>query len=75
MKLKSVEIKEKRAQLKERALNIINNAKQEVRDLTENEDSEIDLIKKEIFELDNQMEELQDRLEKLTFDDDEMKDR
>ena len=37
MKLKSVEIKEKRAQLKERALNIINNAKQEVRDLTENE--------------------------------------
>ena len=74
MKLKSVEIKEKRAQLKERALNIINNAKQEVRDLTENEDSEIDLIKKEIFELDNQMEELQDRLEKLTFDDDEMEE-
>lgn len=70
MKLKSVEIKEKRAQLKERALNIINNAKQEVRDLTENEDSEIDSIKKEIYELDNQMEELQDRLEKLTFDDD-----
>lgn len=71
MKLKSVEIKEKRAQLKERALNIINNAKQEVRDLTENEDSEIDSIKKEIGELDNQMKELQDRLEKLTFDDDE----
>ena len=71
MKLKSVEIKEKRAQLKERALNIINNAKQEVRDLTENEDSEIDSIKKEIVELDNQMKELQDRLEKLTFDDDE----
>lgn len=68
--MNSLEIKDQREQLKVRALNIIDTCKKEVRDLTEEEETELKELKEQIKEKDEELKELQDRLEKLSFDED-----
>lgn len=69
----SLEIKDAREQLKKRALSIIDTCKKEVRDMTEDEQNEVEQIKEQIKEKDKELKELQDRLEKLSFDEDDEK--
>ena len=71
----SVEIKDKKNQLKKRAQEIIDNCKREVREMTDDETSEIDSIKEQIKELNQQLTELEEKIKNLRFDDeDEMVD-
>lgn len=72
--MNSLEIKDKRNQLKKRAMSIIETCKMEVRDLTEDEAKEVEQIKSEIADLDIQLQELKDRLEKLTFEDEDVQE-
>lgn len=67
----SVEIKDRKAQLKKKANEIIERCKSEVRDLQEDEKSELDSIKAEIIDLNTQLSELEKRLKNLRFDEDE----
>ena len=67
----SVEIKDKKNQLKKRAQEIIDNCKREVRDLTDDETSEIDSIKEQIKELNQQLTELEEKIKNLRFDDED----
>lgn len=67
----SVEIKDKKNQLKRRAQEIIDNCKREVRDLTDDETSEIDSIKEQIKELNQQLTELEEKIKNLRFDDED----
>lgn len=67
----SVEIKDKKNQLKKRAKEIIDTCKREVRDLTDDENKEVDSIKAEIKDLNQQLAELEDRLKNLRFDDED----
>lgn len=67
----SVEIKDKKNQLKKRAQEIINNCKREVRDLTDDETSEIDSIKEQIKDLNQQLTELEEKIKNLRFDDED----
>lgn len=67
----SVEIKDRKAQLKKKANEIIERCKSEVRDLQEDEKSELEVIKKEITDLNTQLSELEERLKNLRFDDED----
>lgn len=67
----SVEIKDRKAQLKKKANEIIERCKSEVRDLQEDEKSELEVIKKEITDLNTQLSDLEERLKNLRFDEDE----
>lgn len=67
----SVEIKDRKAQLKKKANEIIERCKSEVRDLQEDEKSELDSIKAEIIDLNTQLSELEKRLKNLRFDDED----
>ena len=67
----SVEIKDKKNQLKKRAQEIIDNCKREVRDLTDDETSEIDSIKEQIKDLNQQLTELEEKIKNLRFDDED----
>ena len=69
----SVEIQDARAQLKQRALEIIDNCKKEVRDLSDAETQELETIKGQIKEKDDELRELQERLDNLNFE--EVEDR
>lgn len=69
----SVEIKDKKNQLKKRAQEIIDNCKREVRDLTDDETSEIDSIKEQIKDLNQQLTELEEKIKNLRFDDEDEK--
>ncbi len=73
--MNSLEIKDKRAQLKTRGLEIVERAKNEIRDLTDEELAEVENIKKEIADLDNQLKELMSRLENLKFETDDEQDK
>ena len=66
--MNSVELRDARAQLKTRALEIIDNCKKEVRDLTEDEQKELDTIKEEIRQKDQDLKELEERLNNLKFE-------
>ena len=68
--MNSLEIKDAREQLKKRALEIIDNCKKEVRDMTEDETKEIDDLKAKIKEKDEELKSLQARLDKLSFEED-----
>lgn len=67
----SVEIKDRKAQLKKKANEIIERCKSEVRDLQEDEKSELETIKKEITDLNTQLSDLEERLKNLRFDDED----
>lgn len=67
----SVEIKDRKAQLKKKANEIIERCKSEVRDLQEDEKSELDSIKAEIIDLNTQLSDLEKRLKNLRFDDED----
>lgn len=67
----SVEIKDKKNQLKKRAQEIIETCKREVRDLTDDETSEIDSIKEQIKDLNQQLTELEEKIKNLRFDDED----
>ena len=67
----SVEIKDKKNQLKKRAQEIIDTCKREVRDLTDDETSEIDSIKEQIKDLNQQLTELDEKIKNLRFDDED----
>lgn len=69
----SVEIKDKKNQLKKRAQEIIDTCKREVRDLTDDETSEIDSIKSQIKDLNQQLTELEEKIKNLRFDDEDEK--
>ena len=69
--MNSLEIKDKKAQLKLRANEIIDLAKKEVRDLTEDENEEITNIKGQIKSLNDELKALEDRLANLRFEEDE----
>lgn len=69
----SVEIKDKKNQLKKRAQEIIDTCKREVRDMTEDETSEIDSIKEQIKDLNQQLTELEEKIKNLRFDDEDEK--
>lgn len=72
--MNSLEIKDKKAQLKLRANEIIDLAKKEVRDLTPDEQDEITGIKDQIKSLNDELKALEDRLANLRFDECEKED-
>lgn len=67
----SVEIKDRKSQLKRKANEIIERCKSEVRDLQEDEKDELKQIKEEITDLNTQLSELEERLKNLRFDDED----
>lgn len=69
--MNSLQIKDKRAQLHNSANEIINRAKSEVRDLTDEETQTLNDYKEQIKELDEELKALQNRLANLRFDTDE----
>lgn len=73
--MNSVEIQDARAQLKKRALEIIDNCKKEVRDLTDAETQELDSIKSQIKEKDEELRDLKERLDNLNFEEEEKEER
>lgn len=70
----SVEIKDKKNQLKKRAQSIIDTCKKEVRDLTDDENNEINDIKTQINDLNQQLKELEEKIKNLRFDDEDEDD-
>ena len=73
-KVNSLQIKDQKAQLKKRAQEIIDTVKVEMRDLTEEETQEIEDIKQQIKEKDEELKALQERLDNLSVEDDEEKE-
>ena len=69
--MNSLQIKDERAQLKQKALGIIDTCKKEVRDLTDAETQELETIKEEIRKKDVELQELEQRLQNLKFEDEE----
>ena len=69
----SVEIKDKKNQLKKRAQEIIDTCKREVREMTDDETSEIDSIKEQIKDLNQQLTELEEKIKNLRFEDEDDK--
>lgn len=72
--MNSLQIKDKKNQLKIRAKEIICLAKAEVRDLTDEENEEIKKIKDQISTLNDELKALEDRLTNLRFDDEDEKE-
>ena len=72
--MNSLEIKDKKNQLKIRAKEIISLAITEVRDLTDEESEEIKNIKDQINTLNDELKALEDRLANLRFDDEDEKE-
>lgn len=70
-KVNSLQLKDEKAQLKKRAQDIIDKVKLELRDLTEDEEKEIEDIKEKIKEKDEELKALQERLDGLTVDEEE----
>lgn len=70
-KVNSLQLKDQRAQLKKRAQEIIDTVKVEMRDLTDEETEEIEGIKKQIKEKDEELKALQERLDNLSVEDDD----
>lgn len=68
-KYNSVELKDTIAQLRKRGQAIVATAKSEVRDLTDEEETEIEDLKSQIEEKKAELDELTVRLETLSFDD------
>ena len=68
-KLNSVEIRDAREQLKLKAHSIISTCKEEIRDLTDEEEKALEEIRSQIKEKDAELDELKTRLESLTFAD------
>ncbi len=73
-KVNSLQIKDKRAQLKAQGEEIVNRAKTEVRDLTDEETQAINDIKEQIKGLDEELKALDERLANLKFEDEEDKE-
>jgi len=71
----SLTIKDERAQLKNRALDIIDTCKKEVRDLTPAETQELETIKAQIKEKDDELRDLNERLQNLKFEDEGKEER
>lgn len=69
----SLTLKDEKQQLKNRALEIINTCKKEVRDLTEEENQELEMLKGQISQKNEELKDLQERLDRLSFD--EVEDR
>lgn len=69
----SLTIKDEKQQLKNRALEIIETCKKEVRDLTEEENQELEMLKGQISQKNKDLKDLQERLDRLSFD--EVEDR
>ena len=67
--MNSLELKDKKEQLKRKAQAIINKCKKEVRDLTEEEEQELKQLREEIQKKDEELQELKGRLERLSLDD------
>ena len=67
----SLTLKDQRAQLKTRALEIIDTCKKEVRDLTQEETDELEQIKAQIKEKDEELRDLKERLDNLKFETEE----
>lgn len=70
-KVNSLQLKDQKAQLKKRAQEIIDTVKVEMRDLTDEESEEIEDIKKQIKEKDEELKALQERLDNLSVEDDD----
>lgn len=70
-KVNSLQLKDEKAQLKKRAQDIIDKVKMELRDLTEDEEKEIEDIKRQIKEKDEELKALQERLDGLTVEEEE----
>lgn len=70
-KVNSLQLKDQKAQLKKRAQEIIDTVKVEMRDLTDEETEEIEDIKKQIKEKNEELKALQERLDNLSVEDDE----
>ena len=70
-KVNSLQLKDEKAQLKKRAQSIIDKVKLELRDLTEDEEKEIEDIKTQIKEKDEELKALQERLDGLTVEEEE----
>lgn len=70
-KVNSLQLKDQKAQLKKRAQEIIDTVKVEMRDLTDEETQEIEDIKKQMKEKDEELKALQERLDNLSVEDDE----
>ena len=70
-KVNSLQLKDEKAQLKKRAQSIIDKVKLELRDLTEDEEKEIEDIKEKIKEKDEELKALQERLDGLTVEEEE----
>lgn len=73
--MNSVEIQDARAQLKKRALEIIDTCKKEVRDLTDAETQELETIKTQIKEKDDELRQLEERLKNLNFEEEKKEER
>lgn len=69
----SLTLKDEKQQLKNRALEIIETCKKEVRDLTEEENQELEMLKGQISQKNKDLKDLQERLDRLSFD--EVEDR
>ncbi len=73
-RVNSLQLKDKRAQINKQANEIIELAKKEVRDLTDEESQKLEDYESQIKELDEELKALQSRLENLRFGDDESED-
>lgn len=69
-RVNSLQIKDKRAQINKQANDIINAAKKEVRDLTDEESQKLEDYENQVKELDEELKALQERLDNLRFGDD-----
>lgn len=68
-KVNSLQLKDQKAQLKNRAQKIIDTVKKEMRDLTNEESQEIENIKQQMKEKDEELKALQARLDNLSVED------
>lgn len=73
--MNSLELKDQRNQLKQKALEIIDTCKKEVRDLTDAETEELENIKTQIKEKDDELRQLEERLNNLNFEEEKKEER
>ena len=70
-RVNSLQIKDKRSQINKQAQDIIELAKKEVRDLTEDEEQKLEDYQNQIKDCDEELKALQERLDNLKFGDDD----